>query len=735
MAKRVAVVGSRGYPDLGLVREFVRRLADRDPSATVVSSGDDGACKAALSEAGLVGLRTETVRLDHAAHGNAARRVRGDEIVSLCAVVAAFWDGSSVGTRRIIERAEAAGLQVSVRGAEGEKHNRAPAAKGARVFGIAKVEAYVASMGGVVLSRSRARGKGRGKWTFRCTNGHEWSRRATAVGEGKPWCRQCATDEAVKPLEAHVASMGGEIIGRSIRVSDKWGFRCANGHEWYRSPLYEMGSLRWCHHCKVDAEAEALIAEHDDDGPPCVDCWKRPAATGKEVCRLCRSRQRRRKSLPRRDCADGCGRLALAGWTRCSKCLRARRDASGRASESIRRTVEAAERYGLCACGKKAYVGGNGVRLVDPDLGYGARGVLKREEADGWPDRLVPGCPGCFPKCSRCGERFAKRESADKMCPKCFPDVERESREGAALRAAKALAVSEAREKREREGEEAKILNRTNRRNGVCVACGRLTRHRNRGRCDLCQEVDREKLILKVRTMKAYGGKCSSCGCSVLAFLRIDHIDDVRPLGAPRTGFELWQWLEERGWPTDNFRCLCSNCNQAYEYYGYLPTDGRPADWDHEALLARIDPARIAANVMGLCRQLDDMRLAFCDGKHYREFALATGLPERVPLIAKRTVAGWFPPTDAGRWAVAPRTTMFGAALAKEIGIVLGLDGRLCATCGEEMAPEYFGPAPGYEGRLNHLRVRGAAGRHMDGHCYLCRRAKRLKCRLAVIQK
>lgn len=119
MSKRVAVVGSRKYPDLGFVREFVRRLARRDPSATVVSGNAPGVDRAAEIEARAVGLDVVSLKADWDSHGRAAGFIRNGEIVQQCDVVAAFWDGSSRGTADTVGKAEAAGKPVSVWGPDG----------------------------------------------------------------------------------------------------------------------------------------------------------------------------------------------------------------------------------------------------------------------------------------------------------------------------------------------------------------------------------------------------------------------------------------------------------------------------------------------------------------------------------------------------------------------------------------------------------------------------------------
>jgi hypothetical protein len=67
---------------------------------------------------------------------------------------------------------------------------------------------------------------------------------------------------------------------------------------------------------------------------------------------------------------------------------------------------------------------------------------------------------------------------------------------------------------------------------------------------------------LRDELLAAYGGMCSCCGEDIRAFLTIDHINnDGGGRDRERTGAMLWCWLRQQGWPTDNYRLLCFNCN------------------------------------------------------------------------------------------------------------------------------------------------------------------------------
>ena len=72
----------------------------------------------------------------------------------------------------------------------------------------------------------------------------------------------------------------------------------------------------------------------------------------------------------------------------------------------------------------------------------------------------------------------------------------------------------------------------------------------------------------------AYGGKCECCGENRHEFLAIDHIDGTGGKHRKEDKYarkNIFAWLKSRGYPKDNFRLLCHNCNGARAYYGYCP--------------------------------------------------------------------------------------------------------------------------------------------------------------------
>lgn len=134
----VAIVGSRGFGDLGRVRDFVRRLAEKYPDAVVVSGGARGVDQAAEEAAREFGLSVLSYRvakvgdvfvveaweddvpiqgfydpMESPSFGKVAF-YRNGLIVQDADHVVAFWDNQSNGTRDSIRKARAAGAQVHI---------------------------------------------------------------------------------------------------------------------------------------------------------------------------------------------------------------------------------------------------------------------------------------------------------------------------------------------------------------------------------------------------------------------------------------------------------------------------------------------------------------------------------------------------------------------------------------------------------------------------------------------
>ena len=72
--------------------------------------------------------------------------------------------------------------------------------------------------------------------------------------------------------------------------------------------------------------------------------------------------------------------------------------------------------------------------------------------------------------------------------------------------------------------------------------------------------------------IEAYGGECACCGDGHKEFLSMDHIKG----GGTKhrrilNGVNFWWWLKKHGFPRDDYRLLCMNCNFALGKFGYCP--------------------------------------------------------------------------------------------------------------------------------------------------------------------
>lgn len=111
---RVAIVGSRNYPQMDKVWTLIERLAKKDPAVIIVSGGARGVDTVAAAAARIAGLAVEELLPDWTRYGNEAGFERNTRIVAVADRVIAFWDGASGGTRDTLEKARLLGKPVLV---------------------------------------------------------------------------------------------------------------------------------------------------------------------------------------------------------------------------------------------------------------------------------------------------------------------------------------------------------------------------------------------------------------------------------------------------------------------------------------------------------------------------------------------------------------------------------------------------------------------------------------------
>ena len=109
---RIGIVGSRHFPELERVADYVRSLPGTASLVTGSASGVDAEATRAARERGLP-VRVLGASFEEAADAGSAVE-RNLRLVQSCEVLVAFWDGSSPGTRSTVERALDNGREVHV---------------------------------------------------------------------------------------------------------------------------------------------------------------------------------------------------------------------------------------------------------------------------------------------------------------------------------------------------------------------------------------------------------------------------------------------------------------------------------------------------------------------------------------------------------------------------------------------------------------------------------------------
>ena len=103
--------------------------------------------------------------------------------------------------------------------------------------------------------------------------------------------------------------------------------------------------------------------------------------------------------------------------------------------------------------------------------------------------------------------------------------------------------------------------NAKRRKAGQCRHCGKPPEP-GKSKCASCAAVGKAWIARqKARVVAAYGGKCECCGEMEPTFLTIDHVNNDGAIHRKHLGRKIYKYLEQEGYPKDNFRLLCWNCN------------------------------------------------------------------------------------------------------------------------------------------------------------------------------
>jgi len=105
-------VGSRHYPDLPRVADYVGSLSASSSVVTGSAAGVDATAARAARERGLP-VRVLGASFEEARDADVAAE-RNQRLIDACDVLVAFWDGTSNGTRQTIDRALASARELHV---------------------------------------------------------------------------------------------------------------------------------------------------------------------------------------------------------------------------------------------------------------------------------------------------------------------------------------------------------------------------------------------------------------------------------------------------------------------------------------------------------------------------------------------------------------------------------------------------------------------------------------------
>ena len=108
----VAIVGSRRFPNLELVRHYVQHAMVKGD--VLITGGAPGVDREAARAADLCGIKVVVFLPHWNRWGPAAGQIRNQRVVDKCDRLVAFWDGSSRGTADALRRVQAAGKPFKV---------------------------------------------------------------------------------------------------------------------------------------------------------------------------------------------------------------------------------------------------------------------------------------------------------------------------------------------------------------------------------------------------------------------------------------------------------------------------------------------------------------------------------------------------------------------------------------------------------------------------------------------
>lgn len=105
---KLAIIGSRNINNIDISKHITL-----NPSQ-IISGGAKGVDTLAADYAAINNIGLLVIKPDYKAHRQGAPIRRNEKIVQLCDQVLAFWDGSSRGTKYVIDYAQKLGKHVTI---------------------------------------------------------------------------------------------------------------------------------------------------------------------------------------------------------------------------------------------------------------------------------------------------------------------------------------------------------------------------------------------------------------------------------------------------------------------------------------------------------------------------------------------------------------------------------------------------------------------------------------------
>jgi len=147
-----------------------------------------------------------------------------------------------------------------------------------------------------------------------------------------------------------------------------------------------------------------------------------------------------------------------------------------------------------------------------------------------------------------------------------------------------------------------------------CIVCqeDRDEKHfpKSKWICYRCRGL-RERSVLKLRMLEAFGWKCQCCGEDNPFFLTLDHVknDGASHRDQGYNEQQIYRIAQSEGWPKDRYQLLCMNCNFAKGHFQECPhvlgltTEAAIAQLQHNCrLVGRVKRPMTEAQRAGLAK-------------------------------------------------------------------------------------------------------------------------------------